>query len=621
MLKVILSTNQFRILTSYAARFGYVCDLPYIDLKLQSIVLNSIQKRDHSTGSHNNPEFTVKLLHVGSFPMEPKSPSKAKLPTLGFIRHFRAFKLAIAIVIVVLLILIGFYLIRNPGFNRSTSYFTVVLDCGSSGTRVNVYEWIMSNDGVLTNSNWELPILLHSFPDNSTKIQDQKDGCAYHCMQTEPGLDSFVGNASGVKESLEPLIRRAEKWVPQQRHKDTPIFVLATAGLRRLSEEAAMGVLDDVEIVVKSHQFKYRKDWIRVLSGREEAYYGWIALNYHMGVFRNSSRLPTLGLLDLGGSSLQVATEIEDPTMDDYDGGGVFRSKIGSFEHRILAASLPAFGLNKAFDKTVFILLRERGSETFEISHPCLGYGFMQNYTCRGCFVDGNSPTQIREKGEFSLHLVGKPNWEKCKRLARAAALNSSSSSDWSNLSDDSNCTTLSSMSDENILKLVGGSHSVARFHALSGFFAVYKLLNLKTSANLSMIWEIGQQLCSKSLNMPTTQKYADLLCFRVPYMVSLVENTLCVGDKDIVFGPGELSWTLGAALVEGKDTWPSDALRAQNIVLYLRFRRVIFSPYFLFVLLAFLLFIVYRSQIKLPMPGRKATSLPSYIGSKRRPA
>lgn len=368
--------------------------------------------------------------------MESKSPSKAKLPTLGFIRHFRAFKLAIAIVIVVLLILIGFYLIRNPGFNRNTSYFTVVLDCGSSGTRVNVYEWI--------NSNWELPILLHSFPDNSSKMEDQKDGCAYHCMQTEPGLDSFVGNASGVKESLEPLIRRAEKWVPQERHKDTPIFVLATAGLRRLNQETAMGVLDDVEIVVKLHQFKYRKDWIRVLSGREEAYYGWIALNYHMGVFRNSSRLPTLGLLDLGGSSLQVATEIED---HDGAGGGVFRSKIGSFEHRILAASFPAFGLNKAFDRTVLMLLKERGSETFEISHPCLGYRFMQNYTCRGCFIDGNSPTQMRENDKFSLRLVGEPNWEKCKRLARAAAINSSSSSDWSKLSDDSNCTRLSSMS------------------------------------------------------------------------------------------------------------------------------------------------------------------------------
>lgn len=177
----------------------------------------------------------------------------------------------------------------------------------------------------------------------------------------------------------------------------------------------------------------------------------------------------------------------------------------------------------------------------------------------------------------------------------------------------------------ENIHNLVGGTHSVACFHALSGFFAVHKLLNLNSSANLSKIWEKGQELCSRSLtgltNTPIKQKYADFLCFRVPYIVSLIENTLCVGDKDIIFGPGEVSWTLGAALIEGKDLWLSDTSRAQKIILYLRFKRVMLSPYFLFVLLAFLLFVVYQSQIKLPMLGRKVASLPSYIGPKRRPA
>ncbi|KAI3777617.1 hypothetical protein L1987_47417 [Smallanthus sonchifolius] len=365
------------------------------------------------------------------------------------------------------------------------------------------------------------------------KIVDRKDGCAYHCMQTEPGLDKFVGNASGVKGSLESLIRRAEKWVPYERHKDTPIFVLATAGLRRLDKEIARGVLDDIEAVVKLHEFKWRKDWIRVLSGEEEAYYGWIALNRNMGIFGNSSRLPTLGLLDLGGSSFQVATEIKQPTVNDH---GVFRSKIGSFDHRIMAASLPAFGLNEAFDRTVVMLsysqaFIERDFGTFEIGHPCLGYEFTQNYTCHGCF-EGNLTRKMRGNNNFLINLVGEPNWEKCKLLARAAAVNLSSSSDWSKLSDDSYCTGLSSINGER-----------------------------------------------------------------------------------------EVSWTLGAALVEGKDLWHSESNTSKaSLISYLRFKRMIFSPYFLFFILALLLFAVYRSQIKLPMLGRKATSLPSYFGPKRRP-
>lgn len=123
----------------------------------------------------------------------------------------------------------------------------------------------------------------------------------------------------------------------------------------------------------------------------------------------------------------------------------------------------------------------------------------------------------------------------------------------------------------ENIPNMVKGTHSVARFHALSGFFAVNNLLNLSSSANLLKIWEKGEELCSRSLsgltNTPTKQKYADYICFRVPYIVSLINNTLCVGDREIIFGPGDVSWTLGAAMVEGKDVWLSDTFRAQSFI------------------------------------------------------
>ncbi|KAL8256914.1 hypothetical protein R6Q59_028955 [Mikania micrantha] len=180
------------------------------------------------------------------------------------------------------------------------------------------------------------------------------------------------------------------------------------------------------------------------------------------------------------------------------------------------------------------------------------------------------------------------------------------------------------SIAGESMLNLLGKTQSAARYHALSGFFAVYNLLDLDSSANLSKIWEKGQKLCSKSLlgltKMPINQKYADFLCFRVPYMISLLQNTLCVGDKEIIFGPVDVSWTLGAALVEGKDLWLSDTNTSKSSIFsYLRFKIMLFSPPILFVVLAILLYAVYRSQIKLPLLGRNATSLPSYIGSKRR--
>lgn len=559
--------------------------------------------------------------------MEPRSPSKFKIPIMGFVQYKRVFNIGI-IVLAVVLLLVGVYHVFGPGRGGNVlgrPYFTVVVDCGSTGTRVNVYEWVMKGE-----RNWELPMLMHSYPDLSTKSPLWKGACQYHCLQTEPGLDKFVGNYSGVRASLEPLILWAEQQVPPERRGETPVFVLATAGLRRLDVVDVKQVLDDAEAVVGKHAFLHRRSWIRVLSGKEEAYYGWIALNYEMGRLGNNSRLPTLGLLDLGGSSLQVVMEVGESRED----GHLVRSRVGLFEHRILAYSLTEFGINKAFDRTVSMLsqvqpLREGSGRKLELQHPCLGSDYVNNYTCDGCIfsnaTDSNSSQPMRNHHFTSVYLVGDLNWEQCKGLAKTAAIHSSSS-DWSNLTLALNCKAhLPSHSGSNILNSKATTHAAACFHALSGFFVVYTMLNLSQRANMTEIWERGQQLCSRSDAHfgSISGNYARQFCFSVPYLASLIEDGLCLGDAEINFGPGDVSWTLGAALVEGEYLWLSTT-NSRLSISSLKIKSVSASPFFLFILLLGLLLIVYCSQIKLPMPGKRGagvrSSLPSYIYPKRRP-
>ncbi|XP_052182883.1 probable apyrase 7 isoform X2 [Diospyros lotus] len=531
--------------------------------------------------------------------MEPRAPSKFKFPVSQ------------ALLFILLLPSVSAHVVSRSSktqYMPRRSFFTVVVDCGSTGTRLTVYEWIIKGD--LSDGGW--PVMINSFPDNySNNSHWSKDGCRYHCLQTEPGLDKFVGNSSGVRVSLEPLIEWAEQWVPPERHGDTPIFVLATAGLRRLSREDARRVLEDVEAIVKEHSFVYRKSWIRILSGKEEAYYGWVALNYKLGSFNKFTKLPTLGVLDLGGSSLQVVAEVDESKDDEH----FLRSKVGFVEHQILAYSLPAFGLNEAFDRSVVMLshsdaLRESVGGTFEVSHPCLGSSFVQNYTCSGCFVPtstdlGGSHSQLQRNKLDSVLLVGDPNWEQCKVLARAAAINSSSY-DWQWLTESSMCKTgWASSNGSEMLNLAVTTHPVARFHALSGFYAVYTMLNLESRANLTKIWEKGQQICSKSWHELNS--------------ISGNQN-----DKEIIFGPGDVSWTMGAALVEGELLWRSSS-RDETSILTRTNTGVISKSIFLLFVLVCLLFIVYHRQVKLPMPSRKkaavgALSLPSFVPSNLRP-
>ncbi|KAL3512796.1 hypothetical protein ACH5RR_025513 [Cinchona calisaya] len=554
--------------------------------------------------------------------MEPKSPSKSKLQVIGSNQNCRILKIGATLLIILSLVLAGGVFLFKPDIFHSVSerdsYYTVVLDCGSTGTRVNVYRWMVEN-GV---SKGNLPVLLEGYPGNLAK----SDGCQYHCMQSEPGLDKFVGNASGVRASLEPLIRLAEQWVPLEKHGVTPIFVLATAGMRRLASKDARQVLEDVEDVVKKYRFLYRKDWIRVLSGKEEAYYGWVSLNYKMGVLGNLSRLPSLGLLDLGGSSLQVVTEVDESREDEH----LLISVIGSIEHQLLAYSLPAFGLNEAFDRSVVMLthteaLRESGAGMFEVRHPCLSSSYLQNYTCHGCFgLDrtnfGNITGEMEEKQLSSILLTGSSNWEQCKVLARATAVNSSTPQ-LSRLEDHSNCTGLSSPAGSIMLNLTSNSLLIRHYNALSGFFAISNRLNLSGTANLTKLWETGQHLCPRLWADQTSTSGHD--CFRVPYMASLLEDALCLRNVEIIFGPGDISWTSGAALIEGDYMWLGTAQSAKGNF-GPRNHRIISSPIILFIFLSFLLFIVHCKRIKLPMPGRKVSSartrLPSYLCPKRQP-
>ncbi|CAN1774623.1 Probable apyrase 7 [Linum perenne] len=544
--------------------------------------------------------------------MEPISPSKLKLSIWSLARFSRLLKLLTASLLVLLLLLGVYYAFQvgETSFHAETEYYTVVLDCGSTGTRVNVYKWKAIRSG-----DWGLPVLVNSYPEYSTSSSTLKtSSCKYHCFQTEPGLDRFVGNASAVKSALVPLIRLAEKWVPRRRHVDTPIFVLATAGLRRLQSEDARQVLNDVETFVKEHSFVYRKDWIRILSGKEEAYYGWVALNYRMGRLGNSSSGPTLGLLDLGGSSLQIVTEVDGEIQANEN---LMKSKVGLVENWILAYSLPSFGLNEAFDRT-FSMLRQvqpvgrTTNDAFKPEHPCLS---------------SNSA-----KLNFRHQTSSVPNWNKCKAVARAVAINSSSFS----LSDSmvgSNCKARfsSNNSSSNIFNLEASSSKSQQFHAISGFFAVHNILNLNPRANFTKIWERGRELCSKPLakmsNKFANKKYARQYCFSLPYTASLIQDLLCLGDREITFGPGDLSWTLGAALVEGNYLWrQSISTRGVKSFGFLKSMDSIHSPVFVFLILICLLIVVYYSKIKLPMLGKKAAgsvvgpSLPSYVYPKQRP-
>lgn len=166
-------------------------------------------------------------------------------------------------------------------------------------------------------------------------------------METEPGFDKLVHNMSGLQKAIKPLIEWAEKEIPINSHSTTSLFLYATAGVRRLPRSDSEWLLDNAWLILKSSPFLCKKEWVKIITGVEEAYYGWIALNYHTKVLGSVPEKETYGALDLGGSSLQVTFEGKEGDDDETS----LKLGIGPINHHLSAYSFAGYGLNDAFDK------------------------------------------------------------------------------------------------------------------------------------------------------------------------------------------------------------------------------------------------------------------------------
>ncbi|PKU66992.1 probable apyrase 7 [Dendrobium catenatum] len=447
----------------------------------------------------------------------------------------------------------------RKSFQHVTSKYYVILDCGSTGTRVYVYQ----NSMVQDKGDRVLPFSLKSLPEGFQNKAIGQSGRAYRRMETEPGFHKLVHNETGLRAAIKPLLKWAEKQIPSHAHQTTTLFLYATAGVRRLPNSDSQWLLDKAWAILKNSSFLCHREWVKIITGMEEAYYGWVALNHDKGMLGLSPAKGTFGSLDLGGSSLQVTFEIDRPV---YDGTGINLS-LGAVNHHLSAYSLPGYGLNDAFDKSVFHLFKRLArsnklaliNEKIELGHPCLQTGYREEYFCFQCAMvnsEGSPLTGGRAVGKSAaglpITLFGAPQWEECSALAKQTV----SRSEWSDLSPSIDCKVKPCALSDSLLQPHG------KFYATSGFFVVFRFFNLTSDASLNDVLQRGQEFCAKTWDAArrsvSPQPFIEQYCFRAPYIVSLLRDGLHIEDEDVFVGSGSITWTLGVALLEAGQAFSS---------------------------------------------------------------
>ena len=487
-----------------------------------------------------------------------------------------------------ILYIVSIYFYSN--WSQEASKFYVVLDSGSTGTRAYVYKANTAHK-----KDGSFPIVLTSFAKGPKKKPSSQSVRAYNRMETEPGLDKLVNNVSGLKAAIKPLLRWAEKQIPKHAHKSTSLFLYATAGVRRLPKSDSDWLLNNARSIMKDSPFLCHEEWVKIISGVEEAYYGWIALNYHTGTLGSSQEQATFGALDLGGSSLQITFESKNNVHNETN----LSVKIGAVNHHLNAYSLSGYGLNDAFDKSVAHLLKKLPESAAadllngkkELKHPCLHSGYKDQYVCSHCaslFQEGGSPLVGRRtlgkggKPRISIRLVGAPKWDECSALAKIAV----NLSEWSNLSPGLDCEVQPCALADNLPRPYG------RFYAMSGFFVVYKFFNLTSEATLDDVLEKGQAFCEKTWdvakNSVAPQPFIEQYCFRAPYISLLLREGLHITDNQISIGSGSITWTTGVALLEAGNSFSARIGLPRYEILQMKI-----NPVILFAVLAVSLFAV----------------------------
>lgn len=185
--------------------------------------------------------------------------------------------------------------------------YGIVVDSGSSGSRIQIYRW---DDQAYTEQSIKDEEVLTSPP----KITQEPDWT----FKKSPGISSYNGVDNAVKDiwpnHFAELMKYAQDIIPSDKHSETPVFVLATAGMRLLPAPKKKAILKEIcSTLQKNTNFHIPncKNFIQIIDGETEGIYGWLSLNYLMGQFnkykKSDNEHESIGFMDMGGASTQIA--------------------------------------------------------------------------------------------------------------------------------------------------------------------------------------------------------------------------------------------------------------------------------------------------------------------------
>ncbi|CAA7031174.1 unnamed protein product [Microthlaspi erraticum] len=430
--------------------------------------------------------------------------------TLGAKPKPKLTKLIIMLIIASLAIALGIFFVCYSTFlsgrNRRVSLrYSVVIDGGSSGTRVHVFRYRIESE---------------------RSVFDFVGDGGYASMKLSPGLSAYADNPEGASVSVAELVEFAKRKVPTGMLKKSDVRLMATAGMRLLELPVQERILEVTRRVLRSSGFQFREEWVSVISGSDEGIYAWVVANHALGSL-GGDPLKTTGIVELGGASAQVtfvSSEVVPPEFSRT-------ISYGNVSYKLYSHSFLNFGQDVAHEKLLESLHKSATNSTRQgiVTDPC---------TPKGYILDKNSSGSLQAAGNFS----------KCRSATFAMLQEGKEKCPYKHCSIGSTFTP----------NLQGS------FLATENFFHTSKFFELREKDWLSEMISAGNRFCGEDwsklkVKHPTFNDESLLrYCFSSAYIISMLHDSLgfALDDKRIEFASraGEegipLDWALGAFIL-----------------------------------------------------------------------
>ncbi|KAL4612881.1 ectonucleoside triphosphate diphosphohydrolase 7 [Arapaima gigas] len=449
--------------------------------------------------------------------------------------------------------------VKNPALN-----YGIVVDCGSSGSRVFVYYWPPHNGN----------------PHSLLDIRQMRDlNRSPVVKKIKPGISTLALTPDKASDYLQPLLSYAATHIPREKHKETPLYILCTAGMRLLPDSQQVAILEDLtRDVALEFDFLFSSSQAEVISGKQEGVYAWIGINFVLGRFDHAdeeedavvevttgvqnrepiSRRRTVGIIDMGGASLQIAYEVPMAvTFSSPEQEEAAKSLLAEFNlgcdrdhtqhvYRVYVTTFLGFGGNMA---------RQRYEDAM-VSSTLARFGLTgdrMGLTPSTPYLDPCLPTGLSDTIKSNGHeifLRGQGDWYRCQEAVRPllGSSNSTSSvkgvyqapidyhnSEFYGFSEFYYCT-------EDVLRM-SGQYSSNRFSKASADYCATKWTKLK------------QRLDSKLFSLQADISRLKYQCFKSAWMYEVLhsgfhfpEDYGSLKTAQLVYDK-EVQWTLGAIL------------------------------------------------------------------------